>query len=571
MSVMTRTATPGRIRSLRRRDPADRPATRAAWVVAAVALVYYPLTMLFGLSFRDPSGAIGLSNYLQALQDPRLLRAVWNSIWTAGAITVGSTAIALPMAYLVSRTDLPLRRLVRSSSVLTFAAPSFIAAMGWILLLGPHSGLINRALQAIFGFQQGPFNIFSSWGIVFVLALFSYPLIFLPVTAALDNMDVSLEQAAANLGASRWRVLRRITFPLVTPAVLGGMLLTYVTTFVVFGPVALLGNPVGFETIPTVMLDLMTFPPRIETAAVMGVPVLAVLAVLLWIQRRILSDRSYAMVGGRPGRSETIPLGRYRWVGGAFAAAVVTLSIVLPYGVLVLTSFRKAIGAPLTWANLDFTANYVRLLEQPSVIKAFRNSIVLSVGAVVVSIMLGVLAAWMLQRTRARSNTLVAPTMLSPLAFPGAVLGIALILSYARPPFRLGGTLTILLIAYVIRTLPLSFTYVQAGIQQLGPEVEEAARNLGAGWWRTMARITVPLLKGPILSVALLNFVLLFRELEISVFLYTGLNDVAAVTLFNLATESLFGLMGALSVIILAINLVVVIVARRFLGLEFRA
>lgn len=570
MSATTTPAAVGRTRARRRRDPASSRTSRAAWIVAALALVYYPLTMLFGLSFQEPSGAVGLSNYLQAFQDPRLLRAVWNSVWTAGAITAGAVLIALPMAWLVSRTDLPLRRLVRSSSVLTFAAPSFIAAMGWILLLGPHSGLINQALQAMFGFEQGPFDIFSGWGVVFVLALFSYPLIFLPVTAALDNMDVSLEQAAANLGASRWAILRRITFPLVTPAVLGGVLLTYVTTFVVFGPVALLGNPVGFETIPTVMLDLMKFPPRIETAAVMGVPVLGVLAMLLWVQRRILADRNYAMVGGRPGRNETIALGKHRWTAGAFAAVVVTFSILLPYGVLVLTSFRRAIGAPLTWDNLNFTENYMRLLEQPAVIKAFRNSIVLSVSAVVLSIVLGILAAWLVQRTRAPSNSLIAPTMLSPLAFPGAVLGIALILSYARPPMRLGGTLTILLIAYVIRTLPLSFTYIQAGMQQLGPEVEEAAHNLGAGWWRTMRRITVPLLKGPILSVALLNFVLLFRELEISVFLYTGLNDVAAVTLFNLASESLFGLMGALSVIILAINLLVVVVARRFLGLEFR-
>jgi len=158
--------------------------------------------------------------------------------------------------------------------------------------------------------------------------------------------------------------------------------------------------------------------------------------------------------------------------------------------------------------------------------------------------------------------------MLAPLAFPGAILGIAMIITYGGQPFWIGGTLTIIVLAYLIRVVPQSFTYTHAGLKQLNAETEDAARSLGASWTETMRRVTVPLLRGPILSIGVLNFVLLFRELDVSIFLYTGTNTVAPVVLYNLASESRFQLMGALSVVMLAVNLGVVVLARRLRGVR---
>jgi iron(III) transport system permease protein len=535
------------------------------WVLIAVFLVAVPIVgVLWKSTELTDTGGRGLGNYRAVLSRPEVLRAIWNSTWIGLATTLGSLLLAIPSAFLVSRTNMPGRRLFRSVAVLTFAAPSFIAAMGWILLLGPRGGLLNQYVLTPLGLPA--FNIFSARGIILVLTLFMYPLVFLPVTDALDNMDSRLEEAAESLGASRVETLRRVTLPLITPPAFSGGLLVFTNAFVIFGPVALLGGPVGLDTIPTAMLKLMTFPPRIEYAAVLGLPVLLALGGLLVLQRRIYGRRRYTTISGKPGQQRLVDLGRWRWVAALFGAAVLLLSVVLPFGVLLLTSFRKAIGLPLAWENLVFTANYRALLDQPEILVSFWNSLWIALVATVASIVVAVLAVWLVERSRSRVRPFIQPSMLAPLAFPGAVLGIAMVIGYGGSPFWLGGTLGIMLLAYLIRVVPESFTYAHAGFKQINFETEEAARSLGASWGESLRRVTIPLLRGPILSIGVLNFVLLFRELDVSIFLYTGTNSVAPVVLYNLASESRFQLMGALSVVMLAINLGVVLVSRRVFG-----
>ena len=537
------------------------------WVAAAFFLIVVPVGGLLWKSLELPAtDGRGLDNYGEVLTRSSVLEAIFNSFWIGTATTIGALLIAVPFAFLVSRTDMPGRRFFRSVAVLTFAAPSFIAAMGWILLLGPRGGLLNEYVLAPLGLPA--FNIFGAQGIILVLTLFLYPLIFLPVTDALDNMDSRLEEAAESAGATRWHTLRAVTLPLMLPPIFSGSLLVFISAFVIFGPVALLGGPVGFQTIPTAMLELMTFPPRIEYAAVLGLPVLFALGVLLYLQRKLYGKRAYTTVGGKPGQKRTVHLGVWRWVAWSFGFVVLLFSIVLPFGVLLLTSFRKAVGLPLTWDNLVLFDNYRALVERPAILESFWNSLWIALVATVASIAVAVLAVWLLERSRTRLRPAIQPFMLAPLAFPGAILGIAMVIAYSGSPYWLGGTLTIILLAYLIRVVPQSFTYVHAGFKQLNAETEEAARVLGASWSESMRRITIPLLRGPILSIGVLNFVLLFRELDVSIFLYTGTNNVAPVILYNLASESQFQLMGALSVVMLAINLGVVLVARRLLGVR---
>jgi iron(III) transport system permease protein len=537
------------------------------WAAAAFLLVAVPVGGLLWRSLADgQTGGIGLGNYAAVLTTPGILEAIWNSTWIGLATTAAALVIAVPLAFLVSRTDMPGRGLFRSFAVLTFAAPSFIAAMGWILLLGPRNGLLNEYVITPLGLPA--FDVFGPRGIVMVLSFFLYPLIFLPVTDAMDNMDSRLEEAAESLGATRSHTLRAITLPLILPPVFSGSLLVFISAFVIFGPVALLGGPVGFQTIPTAMLQLMTFPPKIEYAAVLGLPVLVALGGLLVLQRRIYGRRRYTTIGGKPGQRRLIRLGPWRWPACVFGVVVMLVSVVLPFGVLLLTSFRKAIGLPLGPGNLVLFDNYRALLHQPEILESFWNSLWISLVATVASIAVAVLAVWLLERGRSRLRGLIQPSMLAPLAFPGAILGIAMIITYGGQPFWIGGTLTIIVLAYLIRVVPQSFTYTHAGLKQVNAETEDAARSLGASWTETMRRVTVPLLRGPILSIGVLNFVLLFRELDVSIFLYTGTNSVAPVVLYNLASESRFQLMGALSVVMLTVNLGVVLLARRLLGVR---
>lgn len=560
------TAPPVQATAAPRRRPSTQRLIRAAWVLAVVALVGYPIAQVFGQSFVGENGDLTLTNYAVLATEPQLLEATLNSLWIATGTTVASLLLGLPSAWLVVRTDMPFRGFVRASALLTFAAPSFIAALGWILLLGPNSGALNVTLMSMFGLEAAPFDIFTPWGIIFVLALFLYPLVFMPVAAALEGIDPAMEHAAAGLGASRIRVLRTVTFPVVLPSVVAGSLLVFVTSVVIFGPVALLGAPAGFQTIPTVLLSLMNFPPRIEVAAVVAVPVLVLVAGLLLMQRRLVGMRRFTVIGGKPGRQSLVRLGAYRPVAVAWCSLIVVFSIVLPFGILLTTSMRRAIGLPFGPDNFVLTENYAKVFAQPRVAEAMGNSFVLALAGTAGALVVAIIASWLVHRTRARSNALVTPVMAAPLAFPGAILGIGIIIAYAGTPFALGGTLLILLIGYIGNALPLTFAYVHAGMGQIGGEVEEASRGLGASWLRTATRVTIPLMRPSLLAAGLLNFVLLFRELELSVFLYTGANPTVATVLFGFANESRYQLAGALSVTVLVINIGVTMLAVRLLG-----
>lgn len=536
------------------------------WIVAVAFFIVTPLLAVLVRSFQHREEGVGLGNYAEVLSRPQIWEAMLNSLILGVGSSVGCLVIAVPYAYLVSRTDLPMRRFFRSTAVLTFAAPGFVASMGWILLFGPESGLLNAYVLEPLGLPR--FNIFSMPGILLCLILFLYPLIFLPLVEALDTMDSRLEEAAESLGASRAKVFFRVTLPLTTPALFSGTLLVFISAFTIFGPVALLGSPVGIDSIPTAMFGLMSSPPRIEYSAVLGLPVVLVLGLLLWIQHRIKSRRRYTTVSGKPGKARRVSLGRLRWPMWLFSSAIFTASIVLPFGVLILTSFRRAVGEPLSLDNLVLWDNYKALLEQETILMSFVNSIWIALVASIGAMALGYLAVWLKTRARWAGASVVQPMMLAPLAFPGAILGIAMLIAYSGGPMWLGGTLTIMVVAYMIRVIPQSFTYIDAGVEQINTETEEAARNLGAGWLQTVRRISIPLIRGPLLAVGILNFVILFRELDISIFLYTGNNGVAPVILYNLAAESQFQVMGALSVVILAVNLAVVIAATRLLRIK---
>ncbi|MBT4432705.1 MAG: iron ABC transporter permease, partial [Nitrospinaceae bacterium] len=241
------------------------------FIVTALILAFfilYPLGILFKWSLvNESTGVWSLNNYREFFSDPELYSALLTTLKLSVATSIGSLIIALPMAWGVSRTDMPLRGLVRSLVVLTFATPSFLIAVGWITLLGPRAGRINLFLQWMFSLESTPFNIFSFEGLVFALTMFVYPFLFFSVVSALDNMDPSYEQSARILGASTLRVSLTVTLPIVTPAILSGLILVIIESFVVFGVPAFLGAPVQIDTLSTLVYGLFSDdPPRFDMA-----------------------------------------------------------------------------------------------------------------------------------------------------------------------------------------------------------------------------------------------------------------------------------------------------------------
>lgn len=554
---------PSRSAAMKAPTSASARTVRIVVLAALILILAYPMGSLFWITVRDKgSGGFTLANYA-VLTDPVLVKATLNSLWVATGTTVMCVVIAVPMAWLAARTDLPGRRFLRNMAVLTFATPSFIAALGWVLLLGPRSGTINKFFMDNLGFEGPIFNIYSPWGIIFVLTMFLYPLVFLSLEAALENMDPQLEQAAAGLGSKSLRVFRTVTLPLATPAMLGGAFLVFVTSFTAFGVVGILGSPVGFDTIPTAVLKLLSFPPRLETAAVLALPVLVLIIGLLLIQNKLLGGRKFTTVGGKHGPRAVVTLGRWRLPAVLFVLLVLFVSLVLPFGSLLVVSFKRSVGLPFTADNMTFTENYARIFADNTFGVSVLNSTLLAVSAVVTGVVLAFLAAWLVHRHPSKSNGAVGVGMYAPLAITGATMGIALIIAYKGSPFSLG-SITLLFLAYVGNVLPLTYMYIHSAMAQVGSELEEASRSLGAGSLRTWRKVSVPLLKPAVIAAALLNFVLLFRELETSIFLYDGSNSTIAVLLYSYSSQALYQRMGALAIVVLAVNSVIVILAVRW-------
>ena len=551
--------------SVLRRVEWSRTLVRGGLFAVLGLLVIYPVGRLAAISLAGPTGPT-LAHYVTFLTRPDLLEVLGNSLTVAVSTTLGSIAIGVPMAWAVARTTMPLRGLVKTLAVLTFASPSFLGALAWILLLGPQAGKLNLWLQRVLNLSEPPFNIFSPGGIIFVLIMFSYPLVFMPTTAALENMDSSLEDASRILGGGLWRTAREVTIPLVVPAILAGALLVFIEALVIFGPPAVLGMPVQYYTWSTRMYTLMRFPPRLELAAVMAFPVVLGLVGLLVLQRAYLGRRQFHVTTGQAQQRQLLDLGPWRYLLAAFCLVVIFVSVVLPFGTLLQVSVQRTLGNPFGWDNFTLWENFRYLFQQPAAVRALVHSFTLALGGVLIALGLGMLAAWMVERTSGLGTRTLPFLMLLPFAFTGPALGVALILGFGGAPFRLAGTLTILLLAYIIRSLPITFSYSRGALTQISPDLEEACRTIGGTWFHSLRDVVLPLMRSGLLAAGLVQFVLMFRELGTSIFLYTGGNEVAAVVIFDFAQEAQFALMAAMSVIVAFVNLGVVAIARRWLG-----
>ena len=253
--------------------------------------------------------------------DPRLGRALWNTVVLAFWSGLLSLAIGAPMAWLTARTDLPGRGVMPSLVMASFVTPPFLGAFAWVMLAGPNAGYLNKLYRSLTGSPDPLLNIFTMPGLIFVVALYTFPYAYIMVVNTLELIAADMEEAAAILGASRVWVALTITLPMVLPAILSGFILSVLQALALFGSPAILALPAGFHTITTQIWALFQYPPKTEMAAAFSMPLLLATALLLLAQKRILGRRGYAAVGGKGGQRRRIPLGRWRYpaLGGCLA------------------------------------------------------------------------------------------------------------------------------------------------------------------------------------------------------------------------------------------------------------
>jgi iron(III) transport system permease protein len=552
---------------------ASRPAltvpdlSRVVFALAALvllAMVVLPIGWLVVTSFSGPHGPT-LANYAALFTDVTLVRPFLITVGSSAAVAVACVAIALPMGWCVARTDMPLRRLVRVLVMASLVTPPFLGAIAWELLAAPNAGFLNRFARVLFGLDPSvhPFNIYSVTGLTFVNTLYTFPYAFTFVANALERIPADLEDASAILGGSAWQTLRRITFPLVLPAVLAGALIAFLQSMTVFGSAAVLTLPAGFHTMTTRIWSLFQFPPKPALAAAASMPLLLLTLLLLRAQAMVLGRRGYVLVGGKGARRTLLRLGAWKWIALAFCAAVLTCSIVLPYGALLDAAFVKVAPALPTLDNLTWSHVHFVFFELDATAIALRNTVVLALGAATIGTALALIAAYLVARRAVPGWPLLGFLATAPLAIPSIVLGVGLFLAYTRPPLLLFGTLWIMLIAFVTIEFPAAYQQLVAVVGGIGAELEEAGRLLGATRLRVLRDITSPLMRSGLVAAWCFVFIGAIREISAAILLFTAPTRTIAVVIYDLNESGDTGSIAVLGLLLMAVTFGVLLVANR--------
>src|SRR3954451_5615356 len=316
-------------------------------------LIVLPMSWLIYYGFTDKNGAFSLQNFVTLVNDPTLLDPFITTFILATSTSLICCAVAAPMGWLVARTDVPLRRTVRLMVTASFVTPPFLGAIAWELLAAPNSGLLNKLFRMVTGAEPDEhlFNIYSFPGLIFVIACYTFPYVFVLVANALDRTPSELEDASSILGGSTWVTARRVTIPLVLPALLAGALVAFLQAMTLFGSPAILALPAGFHTMTTKIWSLFQYPPKPELAAAASLPLLILTIFLLRAEHMILGRRGYSIVGGKYGAPRLIPLHRWRWPALALCLFVLLNPVFLPYAALLNAAFSPVATTLLTVHN----------------------------------------------------------------------------------------------------------------------------------------------------------------------------------------------------------------------------
>ena len=538
-------------------------------IVAPLALVLWgyvvqPMLATFLASVQDSSG-FTLKYYrgffsLNSTQMEALLTTVGISVLSV----ITCAVVGVSMAVLLNRFEFPGRRLLESLILVPMALPPLIGIYAFQFLYSS-SGIIPRALKVLFDLPQVPFALKGLTGVLVVHTFTMYPYFYTSAAAALAGFDPSLEEAAYNLGARRWQVWTRVLLPMLTPALVAGSLLTFMVSMASYTAPLIF----GVDRIMTMQIAIARTNGDLALASaeatVLSVVSIAFLVLMRWYQNR----RTYRSLskGVSVHRTEVkSPVGK---ILAMVASIFGTLILILPVLVLVLVSFSKDGSWTVQVLPPKYTLeNYITLFNDPRAWRPIKNSLQMSGIATLASIVVGVAAAYVINRLNFKGKSLLDMAVMLPWALPGTVVGINLIAAFNRPSvFSLGhvlvGTFWILPLAYFVRFSPLVFRSSNATLAQMDPYVEEAAFSLGATWWYTFRRVTFPLMFRGVLAGALLAFVQGVGEFVASVLIYTARNQPISVEINNLMYSFKFGTAAAYGVLQMLLILVAIYISNR--------
>ena len=539
-------------------------------VLLLAYLTVVPLMFLV-LGSVSPSGQVlqggfTFAHYARVLTDKVGLGLLGTTIVFAAASALGSLVIGAAMAWVVERTDVPLRPLWYGVALVPLIVPGIVNAIAWIFLLSPTIGWLNLPLRALFGTSL---SIYSLPGMIWVEALHEAPLAFVLAGAAFRSMDPSLEEAAGMSGASMWTTVRRVHLPLLLPVTSSVLLLLFVRTLQGFDVPAIIGLPAQIYVYTSrIYLALASYPPEFGLSAAFAIVLLVIATAGVLVQRRLTRRaESYATVSGKAYRPHRMELGPYRILAIALLAAYGLFAVVLPFLVLLWSSVLSYYSVPTVTALRQLTlSNYLFVLHDDLTRASLVNSVELGVGAATVVILLTSVIGWITVRGRSRARVVLDVMAFIPLTIPGIVLGVSLLWVYFTLPIPIYGTMWILLVAYTTNFLPYGIRTVTSSLVRLQAELEEAAQVAGATWLGTLRRVTLPLLRPSLLAGWIYVFIVSLRELGASILLYSTKSEVLAIRIFELQDAGEYTVIAALSVILVVALVVLVATLQALLG-----
>ena len=539
-------------------------------VAALLVLVINPLARLVWSSVQDgATGAVTLDNYLAAYGRWRYLEALVNSLVLGLAVAAVCVVFGVPMAWAVSRTDMPGKGLVWAAILGTFIMPSYLGAVAWILLAGPNAGWLNRVYMGLTGAAAGPFNIYTMAGLVLVIACYSFPYMFVFTRSALDLISSEMEDAATTLGAGVLRTTLRVTLPLTLPAMMAAFIVAFLEAIALFGVPALIALPGRIQLMTTTLWQFFEFPPRVQVAAAYAMPLLSITALLFWLQQRLIARKGYVALTGKGGERRVVRLGAWRWVMLGYCLLITSLSFFLPMVVVLQAAFAKAWGRGFSLDNLTLANLRFVVVDQPITRAATVHTFVYGGVSAALALGLALAIAYIVHRRLVPFGRALSYVAMAPFVIPGIVLAIGFYAAYTSPPLALYGTAWILILAFTTRFLPIAYANSNAAIRAINPELEDAVRILGGGRLLALRRVVGPLLKRGLAGAFLLVFIPATRELSSAIFLYTTGTQVLSVLLFDKSDEGNFEHLSAIGLILVIGTVALVLAGLRLVGRDF--
>jgi iron(III) transport system permease protein len=530
-----------------------------------LVIVIYPVGRLLLSSFKidslEQTGDWTFKNFPMAFTMPGFVSALYNTFILAVGVVFLSTSVGVFLAWLIARTDMPFKKVLEPLNMVPFYLSTVVGALSWQILVAPRSGILNLILMNFLGLKSPPFNIYTLTGMTLVSGIYLIPFVYLFTVGSFQNMDPALEDAARMSGASNAGTMLRITFPLATPAIISAGILVFILMMGNFAIPLVLGGPGRIRTLSTLIWSTLQFyPARYNMASSLSCVLFVITIMLVIVQYKILARRHFWTVTGKGFRPRLISLGRWRWFALSINLAYLII-ILVPFLTLMFVSFVPGWAGGLKFPRLSLSNYYSVLFVNEVTRRGLVNSTIISVTGATLGIVVALVLAAVIHRTRLPGRAGIDFIGMSPVAFPAIVLGVAFLIAWVKTP--LYGTLWILTLAYVVNFLPTSLQSVSATLGGIAPDLDECARMSGASWLGAIRHILVPLMWPGLISTWLLLFVVFMREISSSMMLYVHGTETISIALIGIMEYDTQGASAAFGVLLTLIVLVCVYFFRK--------